>query len=72
MTTAADPSLDVCSVKAAHKMHGFLMKHAGLSDAKAGMLLSLKGNLRISQVVNPHKGCIMEFPKGILPIAFEE
>ncbi|MBQ2326685.1 MAG: acetamidase/formamidase family protein [Clostridia bacterium] len=72
MTTAADPSLDVCSVKAAHKMHGFLMEHAGLSDAQAGMLLSLKGNLRISQVVNPHKGCIMEFPKGILPIDFEE
>ena len=33
---------------------------AGLTDAQSGLLLSLAGNLRISQVVNPSKGCIME------------
>lgn len=72
MTTAADASLDVCSVQAARKMHRFLMEHGHLDAAKAGMLLSLQGNLRISQVVNPKKGCIMEFPKGLIPIDFEE
>ena len=62
-TAAADPSLDVCSVQAARKMHRFLMTRAGLTDAQAAMLLSLRGNLRIAQVVNPRKGCIMELPR---------
>ena len=70
LTTAADPSLDVCSVKAARKMQKFLRDHAGLSLEQAGMLLSLAGNLRISQVVNPAKGCIMEMPRGLAKESF--
>lgn len=62
ITTDADISLDNCSIKAAQKMHRFLQQHSDLTDAQSGMLLSLAGNLRISQVVNPAKGCIMEFP----------
>ena len=65
-TTAADESLDVCHVAAARKMHKFLMSQTGISDAQAAMLLSLKGNLRITQVVNPKKGCMMEFPMEVL------
>ncbi len=72
LTTAADKSLDVCSIKAARKMHMFLQQHAGLTDAQSGMLLSLAGNLRISQVVNPAKGCIMEFPIGLAKEVFEK
>ena len=72
MTTAADPSLDVCSVAAARKMQAFLQQHAGLTDAQSGLLLSLAGNLRISQVVNPSKGCIMELPRGLAHESFEE
>lgn len=30
------------------------------------MLLSLAGDLRISQVVNPKKGCVIQFPKRYL------
>lgn len=71
ITTAADPSLDVCSVAAARKMHRFLQDHAGLSDAQAGLLLSLAGDLRISQVVNPAKGCMMVFPRGLAGEEFE-
>ena len=71
ITTAAHPSLDVCSIDAARKMHRFLMEHTALDNPHAGMLLSLKGDLRISQIVNPAKGCMMAFPKGILPIDFE-
>lgn len=71
ITTAADPSLDVCSVQAARKMHRFLQRQAGLSDAQAGMLLSLAGDLRISQVVNPAKGCMMAFPRGLAGEQFE-
>lgn len=70
--TAADPSLDVCSIAAARKMHRFLQQHSALSDAQAGMLLSMAGNLRISQVVNPAKGCIMEFPVSLANETFEK
>lgn len=69
-TTAASESLDECSVAAARKMHSFLTSFTDLDDAGAAMLLSLCGNLRISQVVNPQKGCIMAFPKNILRIDF--
>lgn len=65
-TTFADPSLDIASVGAARKMHGYLMEQSGLTDAQAAMLLSLAGELRISQVVNPAKGCIMQLPKKYL------
>lgn len=71
ITTAAHPSLDVCSITAARKMHRFLLEHTVLDNPHAGMLLSLKGDLRISQIVNPAKGCMMTFPKGILNIDFE-
>ena len=62
-TIASDVSLDQCSVKAAEKMQKVLMKYGGLTDAQAAMFLSLTGNLRISQVVNPEKGCMMELSK---------
>ena len=65
-TTAADASLDVCSVTAAQKMHRWLMSRWDMTDAQAAMLLSLQGNLRISQVVNPRKGCMMELKKELL------
>ena len=61
-TTAADPSLDVCGAAAARKMHAFLLSR-GLTDAQAAMLLSLRGHLRVAQVVNPRKGCLMELPR---------
>lgn len=72
ITTAADPSLDNCSLVAARKMHRFLQDHSDLADAQCGMLLSLAGNLRISQVVNPSKGCIMDFPIGLAKEKFEK
>ena len=72
VTTAAHSSLDVGSILAARKMHRFLQRHSDLSDAQTGMLLSLAGNLRISQVVNPEKGCIMEFPIGLAKEKFEK
>lgn len=71
MTTAAAPSLDDCAIAAARKMHRFLMAHTDLDNPHAGMLLSLKGDLRISQIVNPQKGCIMAFPKDVVKIDFE-
>lgn len=65
-TTAASESLDECSVAAARKMHRFVMERYDLDAAQAAMLLSLCADLRISQVVNPRKGCYMELPKAAL------
>ena len=65
-TIAADPSLDVCSTAAARKMHNWLVEEFHLTDVQAAMLLSLRGNLRIAQVVNPKKGCMMELPREVL------
>ncbi len=62
-TTAWDKSLDAASVSAARKMHRYLVSNTKLSDAQAAMLLSLVGDLRISQVVNPLKGAVMQLPK---------
>lgn len=72
ITTASDPSLDDCSVIASQKMHRFLQQHSNLTDVQSGLLLSLAGNLRISQIVNPAKGCIMEFPIGLAKEKFEK
>ena len=44
-------------------MHRCLIRKTNLTEAQASMLLSLVGNLRVSQVVNPRKGCVMEFPE---------
>ena len=71
LTTSADPSLDLAGITAARKMHEFLIRHTDLDDAQCAMLLSLAGNLRISQVVNPAKGSIMEFPIGLAGEKFE-
>ena len=64
-TTAAAKSLDDCSVAAAKKMQRFIMEQMNFSDAQAAMILSVMGNLRINQVVNPEKGCMMEFPRSV-------
>ena len=71
-TIAWDQSLDLASVDASRKMHQYLMSYSCLSDAQAAMLLSLVGDLRISQIVNPLKGCIMRFPKAYLPPLSED
>lgn len=52
-TTYGDESLDVASVKAARKMHKYLIDKTKLTAAQVDMLLSLVVNLMISQVVNP-------------------
>ena len=71
LTTAADASLDKASIAAARKMHRFLQEYSPLNDKQCAMLLSLQGDLRISQIVNPAKGCVLQFPKGIAGEQFD-
>lgn len=65
MTVYSAVSLDDAADNAAKIMHKFIQKALGLSYQEAGMLLSLKGDLRICQVVDPAKTCRMEVPMEI-------
>ena len=55
-------TLDEASVGATMAMHSFLRKELGMNEHEAGMLLSVAGELRICQVVDPEKTCRMELP----------
>lgn len=59
-------TLDDASVGATMAMHSFLTKELGMDAHEAGMLLSVVGDLRICQVVDPEKTCRMELPVSIM------
>lgn len=65
MTVCSALSLDEAADNAARAMHGFLQRALGLPYQEAGMLLSLRGDLRICQVVDPLKTCRMEVPMEV-------
>ena len=50
---------------AALAMHAFLTGELGMDAHEAGMLLSLAGNLRVCQVVDPEKTFRMELPRSV-------
>lgn len=66
MTLASAETLDEAAKQATIQMHGFLTRELKMSNQEAGMLLSLVGDLRICQVVDPLMTVRMEFPKNIL------
>ena len=63
----------ICSAKTADEaadhatlaMHRFLTKEVGMDAHDAGMLLSIAGNLRVCQVVDPEKTFRMELPRSV-------
>lgn len=58
-------TVDEACVGATMAMHRFLMNELGMDEHEAGMLLSVTGNLRICQIVDPEKTCRMEIPSSI-------
>ena len=58
--------LDAAAEGATLRMREFLIEGAKLPAHEAGMLLSLAGDLRICQAVDPNKTCRMELPLGVL------
>lgn len=66
MTISSAKLLDDAARTAARNMHRFLMDNLGMDLHEAGMLLSLVGDLRICQVVDPLMTARMEFPKWVL------
>jgi len=58
--------LDAAAEGATLRMREFLIAQAGLSAHEAGMALSLAGDLRICQAVDPNKTCRMEVPLALI------
>ena len=63
---ASESSLDQAGSDATHNMADFLSKFASLSINDAGLLMSLVGDLKVCQVVDPQKTARFEFPKWVL------
>jgi acetamidase/formamidase len=66
MTMAFDPDLDDCVVIAIRQMLDLVCERAGIDRYQAFTLLSLAGDLRISQVVNGNKGVHLMLEKRYL------
>lgn len=58
--------LDAAAQGATLRMRSFLIEQAKMLPHEAGMLLSLAGDLRICQAVDPNKTCRMELPLSLL------
>ncbi|MFV0557192.1 MAG: acetamidase/formamidase family protein [Enterococcus sp.] len=65
-TLSSKKTVDEACVGATKNMVYFVEKYAGLSKGEAIHLLSLAGNLRICQVVDPNKTVRMELPLSYL------
>ncbi len=60
------PTIDEAASKATHAMAEFLTRFVGLSVNDAGMLMSLAGELKFCQIVDPEKTVRFEFPISLL------
>lgn len=66
MTLASARTLDDAATMATRNMHDFLVKELGFDVTDAAMLLSVSGELRICQVVDPLKTARMELSLSLL------
>jgi amidase len=65
-TIFSAPTTDEASSGAIHRMADFLTRFAKIPLNDAGMLMSLVGQLKFCQVVDPLKTVRFEFPKSVL------
>lgn len=66
ITIGSRETMEEASKLATNNMVDLIKEKTKLTYNQAGMLISLAGNLCISQAVNPNKTIRMEFPKEIL------
>ena len=66
MAIYSAPGLDAAAEGTTLRMRSFLINAVGMKPHEAGMLLSLAGDLRICQCVDPNKTCRMEVPLSIV------
>ena len=66
MAICSAPGLDAAAEGTTLRMRSFLIDEVGMQPHEAGMLLSLAGELRICQCVDPNKTCRMEVALPLL------
>lgn len=66
MVIASEETLDEAASTVTHAMHSFLVQEVGMDTYEAGMLLSLLGDLKICQIVDPLMTTRMELPLSVL------
>ena len=66
VTMGMDPDLDTATRDALRRMVPRVMQQTGLSWNRAFMLMSLAADVRVTQVVNEHKGIHVMMPKAML------
>ena len=62
-TMVSAETLDSATEQVVYALHNFLMNQIGMADYEAAYLLSLVGNLRINQIVDPLVTVRMELPR---------
>ena len=65
MAVCSAKTADEAADKATLAMHNFLTGELGMDGHDAGMLLSVAGDLRVCQVVDPEKTFRMELPRSV-------
>ena len=60
------PTIDEAASQATHRMAQFLTDFVKIPLNDAGMLMSLVGELKFCQIVDPLKTVRFEFPKAVL------
>jgi acetamidase/formamidase len=66
VTMGMDPDLDDAAQAALRRMIDYVTSHSKLTRAQAFMLMSLAADVRVSQLVNEHKGIHVMLPKTAL------
>ena len=67
VTMGMDPDLDDAAQAALRRMIDYVTAHSTLSRQQAFMLMSLAADVRVTQLVNEHKGIHVMLPKSALP-----
>jgi len=66
ITMAADPDLDAAAKDALRRMIDRVVRETGLTRNRAFMLMSLVADVRVTQLVNEHKGIHVMMPRPAL------
>ena len=67
ITMGMDPNLDAAAQSALRRMIDYVTAHSALSRQQGFMLMSLAADVRVTQLVNEHKGIHVMLPKSALP-----
>jgi acetamidase/formamidase len=66
VTMGMDPDLDTAARDALRRMLARVQQETGLSKNRAWMLMSLVADVRVTQLVNEHKGIHVTMPRSAL------